>query len=154
MSRFDRRPLTDALLALLAEGTGRPVYDHGAPPNAADDDDEDDQPAGPPYVVVWSIEGGRYEGTWGDPVEIADVVYQIDSVGMARRSAEWLADKVGHVMLDRETGGAFSADLDVDGMAITNRSPQGGPAGVEIDGKPPHEVFSVPERYVLVVVPT
>jgi hypothetical protein len=142
MSRFDRRPLTDALLALLAEGTDRPAYDHGAPPDAD-----------PPYNVVWSIEGGRYEGTWGDPVEIADVVYQIDSVGMARRSAEWLADKVGHVMLDRETGGAFSAELDVDGMAVTNRSPQGGPAGVEVDGRPPHEVFSVPERYVLVVVP-
>lgn len=138
----DRRPVTDALLAMLAVATGRAAYDHGAPSDAE-----------PPYNVVWSIPGGSYAGSLARPFQRSTLVYQIDSVGTARESAQWLADKTAHAMLDRSANGEPTAAMAIGDMAVSERRPQAVPAGVDVGGKPPHEVFSVPARYELLVVP-
>lgn len=140
----DRQLLTTALLTMLVSGTGKPVGDHKAPLSTD-----------PPYCVLYSIPGG---GFWGAglvaPDADADFVYQVDSVGLKRNQAEWLADRVRRSMLARSASGAFQVTLTPPtGLKVADRLPDSGPGGVQVSGIPPHEVFSVAERFVLRVVP-
>ncbi len=140
----DRQLVTSALLTMLAAGTGKPVGDHKAPLATA-----------PPYSVLYSIPGG---GFWGaalvGPDADADFVYQVDSVGLKRNQAEWLADRVRRSVLARSSSGAFQVTITPPaGLKVADRLPDGGPGGVQVAGVPPHEVFSVAERFVLRVVP-
>ena len=140
----DRQLVTTALLSMLAAGTGKPVGDHKAPLSTE-----------PPYCVLYSIPGGGY---WGaalvGPEADADFVYQVDSVGLKRNQTEWLADRVRRSMLARTSSGAFQVTINPPlGLKVADRVPDGGPGGVQVDGDPPHEVFSVAERFVLRVVP-
>ena len=145
----DRQLLTNSLLAMLTAGTGRPVGDHKAPP----------PPAPPavyhPYSVLYSIPGGGFLGAaLVAPDADADFVYQVDSVGVRRDQTEWLADRVRRSMLARTASGAFQVSLlSPAGLKIADRLPDGGAGGVQVDGTPPHEVFSIAERFVLRVVP-
>ena len=140
----DRQFITNAVIALLVTGTGKAVGDPKAPLSTA-----------PPYSVVFSIPGGGY---WGaalvGPEADADFVYQVDAVGLRRSQAEWMADRVRRTILARPSSGSFQVTLvPPTGWAVADRVPDGGPGGVQVDGSPPHEVFSVAERFVLRVVP-
>ena len=79
----DRAPLTNALLKLLRDQTGRPVGDLH-PPRKANEEVED-----PPYSVLYPLPGGgligpplsdqrHSDGTW---------VYQVTCVGKNRAQA-------------------------------------------------------------------
>lgn len=143
MSVPDRRLLTDAVIAAVASATGKPCGDHRAPVGVD-----------PPYTIVWSIPGGRYWGPWlSAPDSCADFVVQVDSVGRQRAQADALAAQVRDLMLDRSGSGALAVITPPPGWRIADRSADGGPPGVDVGGDSPHYVFSVPERFVLRVVP-
>lgn len=151
----DRQLITTALVSMLATGTGKPVGDHKAPTTRV---------AGDPYAVVYVIGGGGY---WGPglvaPEQSGDFVYQVDSVswrsadnlsGGTRKQAEWMGDRVRRTMLAR-TNGAFQVAFPaVTGWTIADREPSGGAGGVDVAGVPPHEVFTVAERFLLRVTPS
>lgn len=139
----DRRHVTDALIALVAAGTGKACGDHKAPLGVE-----------PPYSVVYEIPGGAY---WGPglvaPEQNADFVYQVDSVGLTRGQAGWLRDSVTRTMLARASSGGFQVALaNPSGLRVADRVADGGPGAIQVEGKPPHEVFSAAERFVLRVV--
>lgn len=81
------RKHTDAVIAKL-EAEGLTVGDASAAGLTA------------PYVVVYTIPGGRVLGTLENPHEDGEIVYQVTCVGTSRKQAEWLSDKA-RVLLDR-----------------------------------------------------
>lgn len=150
----DRQLVTTALVSMLASSTSKPIGDHKAPSTRV---------AGTPYAVVYAISGGDF---WGPglvaPDSSADLVYQVDSVswrsadnlsGGSRKQAEWMGDLVRRTLLAR-TNGAFQVAFPaVTGWSMADREPGGGAGGVDVAGTPPHEVFTVAERFVLRVTP-
>jgi hypothetical protein len=144
MSVPDRQRVTTNLLAMLASGTGKQVGDSRSPLNPV-----------VPYLVVFPIAGGSY---WGAPLvhpdENAEFVYQIDSVGAKRDQVEWLADRARRTMLARTPNGVFQVSFtDPAGWHVADRMPYGGAGSVQVEGRPPNEVYSIAERFVLSVVP-
>ncbi len=156
MTVLDRRPVTTALVGWLATATGKPCGDHRLPTNL---------PAAPttpgkkpdPYSIVYALDGGGY---WGPglvaPDQAADWLYQVTSVGYSPAQVQWLADAVKRTLLARSASGAFQVAFPaVTGVVIADRMPPegSGAGGIDIAGKHPDEVFSIPERYVLRAVP-
>lgn len=144
MSAPARQLLGSNLVTAVATATGKPCGDAKAPLDVA-----------PPYAVVHTISGGGY---WGPglvaPEDSADWVYQIDAVGDRRDQAEWLADKIRLTVLGRDAAGAFlTAISEPSGLRIIDRRSDGGAGGVEVEGTPPHEVYTASERYVVSVTP-
>ncbi len=80
MSFPSLRKHTDSVIGLL-RGAGLTVGDAEA------------QNLTPPYVVVYSLPGGRSYGTLANPHEDADIDYQVTCVGTTREQAEWLVDR-------------------------------------------------------------
>lgn len=82
-----RGPITAALLAHLATGTGRPVGDAAVL----------DAPS-LPYSVLYPLTDGTVYGSMGSPADEASYGYQVTSVGGTREQAEWIADLVRKTM--------------------------------------------------------
>lgn len=105
---FDRRPVTDALIAMLEAAIpvtvdrtilskpapGKVVGDHTAPLAVAGE-------GNPrlPYCAVYGLPGGVPERSWTGDGDIA-VTYQVTSVGDQRNQAEALSDLVRSLILD------------------------------------------------------
>lgn len=153
MTVIDRRPITKALVSWLASSTGKPCGDHRLPPNLPP---HPAPPAKPdPYMIAYALDGG---GFWGPglvaPEQNADYLYQVTSVGWSPEQVQWMADRVFATMLARSASGAFQVAFPaVTGIVVADRLPDGGRGGIDVAGKRPDEVFSLPERYVLRVVP-
>lgn len=146
-----REEFTNAVIDLLARGTGKLVGDAKAPPLPPGMPERDFWP----YCIVYSIPGGSSSGSLADPFEDSGLVYQVTSVGRTRQQAEWMADRVRNVWLSRTTRGTFQVPLvSPQGWTAAGRIPQDGSGGgVDREGEPPNEVFSVPDRYILQVTP-
>lgn len=111
--------VTDALIAALAAGTGRPWGDGVAPgPQNA--------PPPYPYGLVYAIPGGTTEGDAGHPDSIATQVFQLTAVGRVRWEAENLGMRARGVILDRDgSGWAWPIDayiVNVTGTGPVNRT--------------------------------
>lgn len=145
MSYIEEDQVTSALIAMLRSSVPSTlrVYDHRAPADRTF-----------PYLVVMRIPGG---GSGGPPLYDPDVdltlAYQIDGVGSRRDSAEWAAGRAGRVVVGR-TGGSFQYELPLPaGVRECGRMRLDTLGGVELEGLPPNEVFTVPNRYEITVTP-
>lgn len=138
---FHRKDLTKNLRAALAAATGRPG-----------DVREIKADTQPPYFILYPVPGGGYSGPpLSKPDADVQTVYQVTSVGTSPESAEWLADRIRVAMLGRSTLGSFSTDIDApNGMSIVDRTPDGGPGGVDAEGS----VYSIAERFNLHLTPS
>ena len=142
---LEAAPLTNALHAWLEGLALRPVGKLQSPPN---------RPF--PYHVLYSVPGGGYDGPpLSGPDEDATVVYQVNTVALDPDAAGDNADHVRRLMLGRVPAtGAFEVPApSVDGWRIIDRRPDGGTPGAEYSGAPPKRVFTIAERFVLVVTP-
>lgn len=103
--------VTNALVALIATATARPVGD-AVLPTAAD----------PPFAIVYPLPGGD---NWGPgltaPQSGAAIEYQITSVAVGRSAVEAFADTVRLAILGRAAGGAFTNALVVAGLVVLER---------------------------------
>lgn len=137
----DRRPVTSAIVAMLAAAHGRPVGDGEAPADTT-----------LPYSVVFEVPGGGFEGpAFAAPDADAAFVYQVTSVGERRDQAGWMADQNRRALLGRDAAGVFvhaiaSEDLTAAGLVVDERQPQA-TGGVDREGR----VFNASDRYVVVV---
>lgn len=52
-----------------------------------------------PYVIVYPLSGGTFDGTLGCPDDDAELVWQVTCVGADRRQCEWTADKVNGALV-------------------------------------------------------
>jgi hypothetical protein len=139
--------VTDAFITFIQTGISAPstprlVGDHEAPPGA-------DLDIG--YAVVYTIDGGQFEGAslWA-PESEAEVVFQVTSVGRKRNQAQWIADRARLTVLSRLAAGGFQVAFpDPAGMTVTGREPEGSTPGVIPEGVAPNRVYNIPERYRL-----
>lgn len=58
-----------------------------------------------PYGVVYPINSPRGEGSWANPEEDRDVVYQVTCVGKSPEQVGWMSDKVNTVIIGRYEDG-------------------------------------------------
>jgi len=144
---LQQRPVTDALIAMIATATARPCGDHESPPDGSLADG---------YTYVYSIDGGEFDGPpFWSPESDGILVYQIMSVGYDRDHVEWIADRVRLTMLSRSPAGAFQVPFPaMAGLAVVHREPDGTSPGVIPEGPPANRVYNIPERYRLAVVST
>lgn len=138
-----RKDLTANVRTMVAAATGRPCYNHKV---------TDEDPS-IPYVILFTIPGGRYYGpVWVAPETDVDVVYQASCVGVRHDQAEWLMDRVRAGFLDRDAAGVFVQALAAPtGWKVIDRSSYGGagPGGVEESGVLQQGV----ERFVISLTP-
>lgn len=142
-----QQEVTDALLAMLNAGlpNGVDAGDHRAP-----------EPIAYPYVILYAVPGGRYTGPpLVAPYSDAWFVYQISSVGERRDQAQRTADTVRNLMVGHDlTTGALATALNLPaGWRVCARLQEATPPGVEPEGEPPNQVFTVPEQFTIVVTP-
>lgn len=147
-SVIERKPITDALIAMLAAGTGKPCGDHDIPPGASLVEG---------YSIVYTVDGGSYEGAplWA-PESDAILVYQVSSVGSLRSQAEWIADRVRRTLCSRVPKGGFQVTFpDPAGFRVTSRWPESTvPAPIVTGATAKDRIFTVPERFHLAVEAT
>lgn len=136
----ERHLVTNAYLEALRDGTGREVGDREAPT------DEEGNTAKMPFLIVYAIPGGGYDGSLATPEDDVDYAYQVTSVGASRESAEWMADQARSVTIGRDSDGAYKHRID----GVHERFADGGPQGDDgPEGPRDHEVYSTHDRFVL-----
>lgn len=114
-------PITDAVVAALEDATSHPVGDADAVDFAGDPIDTTGA-----YTLVTPIPGGAFDGSFGEPHEMAIFRYQVDSYNRNRRGCEWLAD--------RNRAGLLTATFSIDGWKVMHVD-QPGVGGVENAGR-------------------
>jgi hypothetical protein len=142
---MDRAPITAAVLVALRTLSFE-VGDGVAPRPAAGDA----QPQ-MPYLVLYSIDGGGFDGpVFLAPEADATLVYQVDAVGERRDQVETLADRVRGCLIGRSSStGAFTTALTPSGYKVMDRAADGSPGGVDREG----QVFSSAQRFAITVTP-
>lgn len=144
---IERRLVTDRLLAVLAEATGRAVGDNEPPVDGAV----------APWTVLFSLNGGAWEDSLLNPERDANFVYRVTSVGESRASAEWMGDAVREVMvgIDPETGVRLWPIVDPEaGVVVASVDMAGPPAGAEAVGESTTRTWNVTEDYLVMVTRT
>lgn len=98
-----------------------------------------------PYHVVYSIAGGILTGpAMGQAQGDAVFLYQLDSVGLTRKSAEAAADRARNWVVGRTSAGVFVVQApDPEGLRISDRIVDGTPGAPLQEGQPPKEVYTV-----------
>ena len=138
----DRATVTAWLIDLLKSAPGSFRVGDGVAPEG-----------GYPYAVVHSIDGGGFTGP-GLGAQIADAtfVYQVDSVGQTRAQAEKLASRMRNAVAGRLASGQYAvAANNPTGHKVLDRVPDGVSGAAVVEGTPPHEVFTVSERFAISV---
>ena len=103
-----------------------------------------------PYSVLYSIEGGAWDGSLADGQDMPTFVYQVDFVARSHASAEDGGALIQAAALAAGRGAAGNPN----GATVSGIIPDGGPGGVETVGEPPLEVFSQQSRYAVTVTAT
>lgn len=144
----DRSAVTDWLIALIQSQLPATQLCGDAKPEA---------PAGQalvfPYRVVHSVPGGSMSGpplgqSHGDAV----YVYQVDSVGRTRASAEQAAAEVMEWVVGRNPDSTFVVPAaGPSGVRISDRIVDGTPGAPLQEGQPPNQVFTVSHTFGLYV---
>lgn len=74
-----------------------------------------------PYAVLYPTTAGVGIGSWGDPEEDRDFIFQVTSVGEDPRQCTWMSDKVRDAFVSR-FGGGFAYTIALSSGNVQNRS--------------------------------
>lgn len=140
-----RLPLTRALVAVLAEGTGRPCG-LGVLPRAVDG-----EPAAFPYLILDSLPGEFSGPSFADWHADAAWTYQVTSVGERADQVQWLSDRVRAVLFDRTASG-WRTEVAVAGMRVIDRELTVDAGGDPVDGSQ-GDIVSYVQRFTITVTP-
>lgn len=136
----DPSRITDALIAALTDACERPFGDAEAPP-----DDTGDTLTVPsyPYGIVELVPGGGIDGDASQPAGMANLVYQITTVGQTRQQAERLLGRA-HLHLLATAAAGWAMPITAAGHDVITR-------GVDSLGGTTREgpLFNAVARYVL-----
>lgn len=148
---IDRRPATNAFVAMLATGSGLPVGRAKAPAGVT----------APPYYIVDSIDYLTDGAPLADEHEEADLVYQVTSVSGPDPSkpesagvleqVEWMADKARRIVLQRDAAtGLWLHPFPLAGYKTRSRSLDIEPGGTN---DPADGIISYVQRFRLFLTP-
>jgi hypothetical protein len=123
------RVFTNALIAMLAAGTGKPVGKGRRPDGSPSD-----------YYILWRVDRATDGAPYTDLNEDATLIYQVTSVSApdpqdpdsfgTQSQLEWLEDKAREVILGRSpVTGQWLHDLNPTGMKVIARRPDVEPGG-------------------------
>lgn len=90
-----------AVQEMLASSTGHECYILEIPENPEI-----------PYTILYPLQQPRGEGSWADPEEDRDYVYQVTSVGLDSRQVRWVQESVEIGFLERSGGGDYQYPID------------------------------------------
>jgi hypothetical protein len=101
------RTHTDAIVDALRQGADVTIFDAAPPPLDVDGGGADWGWQGPrpgtgkfkPYIIVYPLSGGVFDGTLGCPDDDASLIWQLTCVGSTRRQCEWAADRALSVLV-------------------------------------------------------
>lgn len=138
------QPVTDAVMDLLLTAS---AADPDNNPQVYDGDSAPDERR-MPYVVIYQIPGGGFSGPpLVGPQDDAEIVFQLDGVGMLRGSAQWARDWACEVLAGRNPGGSFRFALSLPvGLSVCDRLLDDTVSGVEREGNPPNATFTAAQR--------
>lgn len=138
MTVFVARTLTRNLRAALATSTGRPI-------GLAEVPVADNQKPSMPYGILYPV-GGAVGGSFDQPNEDGQAIYQVTMVADDPDRTEWLWERVRKFFLERDSSGAFVNAIDAgDGRVVIFRE-------MELIGSMDAQtkgLFQVAERYRL-----
>jgi len=125
-------------------GGGAKVYDHEVPASVSY-----------PYSCLYQVPGGSYSGPpLTGPEADLTAIFQVDAVGTRRDQAQWLADKIKEVTLGRGPSGQLLCSLNAPtGWRECARLAADTPPGVIRDSTAPTPLYSVPQRFAVVITP-
>ena len=147
MSRVSEDAVLNWFIGLLRDRFGAAnVGDHMAPEGA--------DVSVRPYAVVYLVTPVRQlmelAGTEDDLV----TVVQVTVVGWTRRAAQRMASDVGATITDRLPSGAYAAaGPATPGFRVHDRISDESTGGIDVVGKAPDEVYSIPRLYRLSATP-
>jgi hypothetical protein len=125
-------PLAAALLDVLRRGTGRPIGDLAAPPDAS-----------LPYGFLSRVDA-RWTGSLANPHEMVVVVYQVQCVALDTAGVEYLEHRVRL---------ALAVPPPAEGFRVLRYAPPDSPSGIRVDRDvTPHLAFSTP-RFTITAQP-
>ena len=140
----DRRPFTNALVGLIAGGTGHPTYDEGSvPPDVK-----------PPFTVVTPVGGQAAWGpSLGEEHTTPEMRYQVSCAGLRRDQAEALLDRARRTIVAREPSGEYQVPIEApEPWAIAERCLEAD-HGVVQEGEAPNAVWTAVADFALKVCP-
>lgn len=119
--------VTDTVIELLERATQKRCGDSTSPQN------EDGSFVEPPYTILYTIAGGSFSGPmYFQPEADVTLMYQVTSVGVTRKQAQWLATKVREAITGRDQFGRFvHVMFPPDGVIVMDRRSEGALGGVE-----------------------
>jgi hypothetical protein len=133
-----RRKLTDAIKNLLENETGRPVGIGTAPV------DLNSNQAELPYLVMYPIGGSSFFGPqFCGPESDVMFEYQVNSEAKRYDQADWLADLVREILIDRDSSGQLLNKVQFDGYSVMDQEIVGPPGKLEQVG----QIWCVIESY-------
>lgn len=140
-----RLPLTRALLAAIAAGTGRPCG-HGVIPR-----DSQGTPASVPYAILDSLPGLFSGPPFADWQADAVWTYQLTAVGERADQVEWLADRSRTVLVGRSADD-WVTPLVAPGLEVIDRELVVDGGGDPVDGNRGN-IISYVQRFTITVTP-
>lgn len=147
MARVNEAQVFDWFLGLLRERFGEGAIGDHVAPDAADVSSR-------PYAVAYLITPVRTLLELAGVDDDLTVVVQVTVVGWTRPQASAMADDVGKLVTGRLSSGAYAAaGPDVPGVRVHDRIQDESAGGVDVVGKAPDEVYSIPRLYRLSATP-
>lgn len=134
--------IDEAVLALL-RSQGLPVLDGVVSPGTPF-----------PYTIFYAIPGSPGRGPYDDPDVMTTLGYQLTSVGQTRGQARNRAARSALLLTARGVTGSLLNPLAMpSGWVEADRTRPDGPGGADMTGDSTNRIFSVVDRYLVVVTP-
>lgn len=111
MVHVNYEPVDSSFQAFLETNTGRGVGLAKLPTSTA-----------VPYAIVYPMTSGMGDGSYADPEEDRELLYQLTCVGETPQQARWMSDKVRRAILGRNSSGAYLYTMTLTGVNVQRRS--------------------------------
>lgn len=108
-----------------------------------------------PYSIVYLITPTRTKLELAGTDDDLTIIVQVTTVGWTRRVAQAMADDVGVLITGRNPDGGYAAvGPATPGFVVHDRISDESTGGIDVVGKAPDEVYSLPRLYKLSATPT
>jgi hypothetical protein len=127
MAQVSAEAMFKDFVAWLAAATGKKIGEARVPAGLAVKES---------YGIAFPITSPRGSGSWADPEEDREFVYQITCVGQNAGQALWMSDRVRNAIIGRDADGLYLHPMVLAGREVQARASDGVgqpvPSGTEL----------------------